>query len=316
MVTFLNAVDYAISGELNPTTFHIHIFFWYVITVLLFLILMVHLSKKANLLLDFKAKVFIILTSLFFATHTINAETINYICARSDSFSSLFVLVSLLLFINQKTRKYYLYLPSFLIGIWTKQTAVMFIPILFFYIILFEPKTHYELAKSSISRWITSVIKIMWVPTIFGAALFIVNQLYLTPSSTVSSNFNVIKFEYVSTQFYVILHYLGNFILPTDLSADPDIEIISPWYDKRILLGLFLILTLIFTAFKCAKNQKTRPIAFGIAWFFVALLPTSLVPLFQIANDHRMFFPFMGMFIAVGFAGFYYYDLIQKRNIK
>ena len=91
MVTFLNAVDYALSGELNPTTFHIHIFFWYVITVLLFLILMVHLSKKANLLLDFKAKVFIILTSLFFATHTINAETINYICARSDSFSSLFV---------------------------------------------------------------------------------------------------------------------------------------------------------------------------------------------------------------------------------
>ena len=102
MVTFLNAVDYSLSGELNSTTFHTHIFFWYVITVLLFLILMVHLSKKANLLFDFKAKVFIVLTSLFFAAHTINAETINYICARSDSFSTLFVLISLLLFINQK----------------------------------------------------------------------------------------------------------------------------------------------------------------------------------------------------------------------
>ena len=316
MVTFLNAVDYCLSGELNSTTFHTHIFFWYVVTVLLFLILMVHLSKKANLLFDFKAKVFIVLTSLFFATHTINAETINYICARSDSFSTLFVLVSLLLFINQKTRKYHLYLPSFLIGIWTKQTAVMFIPILFFYIILFESNTHYKLVKSSISRWITSVIKVMWIPTIFGAALFLINQLYLTPSSTVSSNFTVTKFEYISTQLYVILHYLGNFILPTSLSADPDIEIITPWYDKRILLGLLLILTLIFAAFKCAKHEKTRPISFGIAWFFVALLPTSLVPLFQIANDHRMFFPFMGMFIAVGFAGFYYYNLIQKHIYK
>ena len=113
MVTFLNAVDYYLSGELNSTTFHIHIFFWYAVTVLLFLILMVHLSKKANLLLDFKGKVFILLTSLFFATHTINAETINYICARSDSFSTLFVIVSLLLFINQKTRKYYLFLLKF-----------------------------------------------------------------------------------------------------------------------------------------------------------------------------------------------------------
>ena len=316
MVTFLNAVDYSISGELNPTTFHIHIFFWHLVTVFLFLILIVHLSKKANFLLDFKTKVFIVFTSLFFATHTINAETINYICARSDSFSTLFVLVSLLLFINQKTRKYYLYLPSFLIGIWTKQTAVMFIPILFFYIILFEPKTYYELAKNSISRWITSVIKIMWVPTIFGATLFLINQLYLTPSSTVSSNFNVTKFEYISTQFYVILHYFGNFIIPTSLSADPDIEIITPWYDKRILLGLFLILTLLFTAFKCAKNAKTRPISFGIAWFFVALLPTSLVPLFQIANDHRMFFPFMGIFIAVGFTAFHYYKLIKKQQYK
>ena len=316
MVTFLNAVDYSISGELNPTTFHIHIFFWHLVTVFLFLILIVHLSKKANFLLDFKTKAFIVFTSLFFATHTINAETINYICARSDSFSTLFVLVSLLLFINQKTRKYYLYLPSFLIGIWTKQTAVMFIPILFFYVILFEPKTYYELAKNSISRWITSVIKIMWVPTIFGATLFLINQLYLTPSSTVSSNFNVTKFEYISTQFYVILHYFGNFILPTSLSADPDIEIITPWYDKRILLGLFLILTLLFTAFKCAKNEKTRPISFGIAWFFVALLPTSLVPLFQIANDHRMFFPFMGIFIAVGFTAFHYYKLIKKQQYK
>ena len=316
MVTFLNAVDYSLSGELNSTTFHTHIFFWYVVTVLLFLILMVHLSKKANLLFDFKAKVFIVLTSLFFATHTINAETINYICARSDSFSTLFVLISLLLFINQKTRKYHLYLLSLLIGIWTKQTAVMFIPILFFYIILFEPKTHYKLVRSSISNWIISVIKIMWIPTIFGVALFLINQLYLTPSSTVSSNLTVTKFEYISTQLYVILHYLGNFILPTSLSADPDIEIITPWYDKRILLGLLLILTLILTAFKCAKNEKTRPISFGIAWFFVALLPTSLVPLFQIANDHRMFFPFMGMFIAVGFAGFYYYNLIQKHIYK
>ena len=89
VVTFLNAIDYAISGELNPLTYHIHIFFWYIITVLLFLVLMIHLSKKANLAMDYKSKIFLTLTTLFFATHTINAETINYICARSDSFSTL-----------------------------------------------------------------------------------------------------------------------------------------------------------------------------------------------------------------------------------
>ncbi len=316
MVTFLNAIDYAISGELNPLTYHIHIFFWYIITVLLFLVFMTHLSKKANLSIDFKSKIFLILSTLFFATHTINAETINYICARSDSFSTLCVLISLLLFINMQARKYYLYLFPFLIGIWTKQTAVMFIPILFFYIILFEPNAHYSILKNSVSKWLKSVFKFMFIPTLFGIGIFLYNQLYLTPSSTVSSNYNVTKFEYISTQFYVTLHYIGNFILPTSLSADPDIEIIVPWYDKRILIGLLVIISLTIAAVSCAKKERTRPISFGIAWFFVALMPTSLVPLFQIANDHRMFFPFMGLFISISFAAFYYYAMISNSRFR
>ena len=94
----------------------------------------------------------------------------------------------------------------------------------------------------------------MLIPTLFGIGIFLYNQLYLTPSSTVSSNYNVTKFEYISTQFYVTLHYIGNFILPTNLSADPDIEIIVPWYDKRILIGLLVIISLTIAAVSCAKN--------------------------------------------------------------
>ena len=129
--------------------------------------------------------------------------------------------------------------------------------------------------------------------------LFLFNQYYLTPKSTDSTNFLVTKFEYISTQFYVITHYLGNFILPINLSADPDIAIIKPWYDIRIIFGFLIIIGLLFIMFKTALIKKMRPIAFGIAWFFIALLPTTLNPLFQIANDHRMFFPFVGLFIAV-----------------
>ena len=39
--------------------------------------------------------------------------------------------------------------------------------------------------------------------------------------------------------------------------------------------------------------------AFGIVWFAVALLPTSAMPLAEVANDHRMFFPFVGLALAV-----------------
>jgi tetratricopeptide (TPR) repeat protein len=43
-------------------------------------------------------------------------------------------------------------------------------------------------------------------------------------------------------------------------------------------------------------------VAFGIAWFLLALLPTSLFPLAEVTNDHRMFFPFVGLVLAVFWA--------------
>ena len=42
-----------------------------------------------------------------------------------------------------------------------------------------------------------------------------------------------------------------------------------------------------------------RPVAFGLWWFLVALLPTSIIPLAEVENDHRMFFPFIGLAAAV-----------------
>jgi len=314
MITLMNAIDYKLAGGLNPSYFHYHIFFWYLVTIVLFFGLIHSLYTKSaqNQVSEFNILLVSLLTTLFFALHTINAETVNYICARSDSFSTLCVIVSLLLFINSKTRKYHLYILSMVIGIWTKQTAVMFLPILFVYIILFEEK----IQINDLKNWFIKIFKVMAIPTILGGGLFLFNQLYLTPSSTVSTNFQVTKFEYISTQFYVMVHYLGNFILPTSLSADPDLEIIKPFYDKRILLGVLVALIMLVIAFKTSRNKKTLPIAFGILWFFIASLPTSLVPLYQIANDHRMFFPFIGIFIAIGWAVFLYVNSATRKGIK
>ena len=318
MMTLMNAIDFNIGGGLNAKYFHIHIFFWYLVTIILFFILCNSLFLKAinDPSKKFAITIVSLFTTLYFATHTINAETINYICARSDSFSTLCVIVSLLLFINQKSRKYHLYLLSMIIGIWSKQTAVMFIPILFFYLIIFEKETYFEHIKNDVKNWFLAVFKMMIVPSIIAFLLFAFNHFYLTPSSTVSSNTEVKQLDYILTQLYVVLHYFGNFLLPTSLSADPDIEILKPWYDKRILLGLLFSSSLIFAAFKAAKNLNTRPIAFGIAWFFIALLPTSIVPLYQIANDHRMFFPFVGIFIAISWAIYLFLISNQKKSLK
>jgi tetratricopeptide (TPR) repeat protein len=48
-----------------------------------------------------------------------------------------------------------------------------------------------------------------------------------------------------------------------------------------------------------ARTRQAKPVAFGIIWFIVTLLPTSLMPLGDVTNDHRMFFSFVGLTLTV-----------------
>ncbi|WP_299442076.1 tetratricopeptide repeat protein [uncultured Aquimarina sp.] len=298
MITLMNAIDYSFADGLDSRYFHYHIFFWFLILIILNYFLLKHIYNES--LPKYK---WIGITALFatawFALHTVNAETINYICARSDSFSTLCIVASLLLYLSPFGRKWHLYIITMIIGIWTKQTGVMFFPLLLVYVILFEENSLITDFSIQTKKKIIIIFKKTLPAGIIAFSLFVFNQYYLTPESTNSTNFLVTRFEYISTQWYVITHYLGNFILPIHLSADPDIEIIKPWYNIRLLVGLFIILAMLFLMIKTAFKRELRPISFGIAWFFIALLPTTLNPLFQIANDHRMFFPFIGLFIAV-----------------
>ncbi|GAA0731576.1 hypothetical protein GCM10009430_43900 [Aquimarina litoralis] len=301
MITLMNAIDYNIAGELDPSYFHYHIFFWFLVLIVFVFVLCKHIYK-ISLKKDKYAGIVALFSIAWFAFHTGNAETINYICARSDSFSTLCIVASLLLYINPFSRKWHLYIITMIIGIWTKQTGVMFFPILVTYIILFEEHTFLTDFRTETRTKTISILKKVLPTGIIASFLFILNQYYLTPESTDSTNFSVTRFEYISTQWYVIKHYLSNFFLPINLSADPDIAIIKPWYNFKILSGLIIIIVLFYLMIKTSLKKELRPIAFGIAWFFIALLPTTLNPLFQIANDHRMFFPFIGLFIAVPYS--------------
>lgn len=298
IITLKNAIDYHFGGGLNPNFFHYHIFLWFLVLIVLVYFLSQHvysISIPKNPWIPFVA----LFSAAWFALHTANAETINYICARSDSFSTLCIVASLLLYIHPVGRKWYLYLITAIIGLYTKQTGVMFFPILVVYVVLFEEQELIDHPKTETFKKIILISKKIAPTAIVLTSLFLINQYYLTPESTVSTNYTITRFEYISTQFFVILHYLGNFILPINLSADPDITIIKPWYDLRIILGIICLATLVFIMIKTSLKKELRPFAFGLAWFFIALLPTTLNPLFQIANDHRVFFPFIGLFIAI-----------------
>jgi len=58
--------------------------------------------------------------------------------------------------------------------------------------------------------------------------------------------------------------------------------------------------------------RKTRLIGFGLFWFLIALMPTSLLPLAEVMNDHRTFLPYIGL--VIGMAGAL--SLLIKRAVR
>ena len=76
----------------------------------------------------------------FYGLHPANAETINYVSARSDSFSTLCIIAGLVLYQGASTRRYHLYLVPAVVGVLTKQPGAMFAPLLLLYIAMFEER--------------------------------------------------------------------------------------------------------------------------------------------------------------------------------
>lgn len=289
-LTTLNALDVYWGGEDFPIAkqFHKTIFIIYVLLAILLyaffleIFIIVHPHKWNSM--------FALFATSFFILHTANAETINYIIARSDLISTTMVILSFIFYMYKtRWRKYYLYLVPMILGFTFKEPALMFIPLLFLYKFIIEEKEGFTFEFKKYRFILPSVL------VAIGLFMF-----YVKMTPTTWSPGGTGRMDYFFTQFYVQLLYLKNFILPTHLSADSDVTIISGIFDGRILLGMLTVILMLFLAYRAYKIRQLRPVTFGILWFYATLLPTSsFIPFAEVMNDHRTFFPYIGLVLAV-----------------
>ncbi len=297
VTTLMNAIDYQLAGsKYDSFYYHRTIFFFYILQLILTYFLF---RGIMNIAWKHEWNTWIALfATAYYGFHTVNAETINYIIARSDGFATLCTIATLLMYQYRPTRRSFLYLLPLIVGIYTKQTGVMTAPLLLLYIAFFEEKITWEELKKFNKTKIGNILKKSLPAIIIAFGLIVVNQLIIT--ETTSINVTVTKFQYFITQLYVTAYYYTAFLVPIHLSADPDFKLITNVLDNRVILGLCVHLLMAYLSFRWFKNMKTRPISFGILWYYIALAPTSsFAPLYQMANDHRLYFPIVGLCLAV-----------------
>ena len=292
LVTTSLAIDYYLGNGLDPFYFHLSTFLWFLVQGLLMYFMFIKIldivSKNSpNKILSLCA------TSLYML-HPVLAETINYVISRSDILSTFFVIAGFVTYQYSSTaRKYYLYLLPVLIGCLAKPTAIMFAPILLVYHILFEQKKSlFELRKFDWKK-----IMLIAAPVFTAVVAFYFfakhKEVGLFDPGAGST------FNYIITQPYVFFHYVSQFFLPLQLSADTDLLPFQSVLDLRALFGVAFTGSLIFATLYFSNFEKWRPVSFGLAWFLLGLVPTTFVALGEVMNDHRMFYPFVGLSLAI-----------------
>ncbi|HMQ08626.1 MAG TPA: tetratricopeptide repeat protein [Saprospiraceae bacterium] len=297
LVTTTLALDYHWSGNLDPFYFHVSNFSYHILIILLLFVLYKHFFTKSFPQRTWIPSTYLFATSVY-ALHTVNAETINYIISRSDLLSTLCIVASFSFYVYRPLwRKYYLYILPALLGVMAKETVSTLPILLFFYVLLFEKNMDLRRFFSRENLKISFGVFISLLPLTLSIAAL---QIYtLSMAADLSSGVSNPFLPYWHTQAFVWLHYFFAYFFPFNLSADTDLTIISNSFDIRVLSGACFILFMIWVIIKTSSQKVWRPVAFGLIWFMVALLPTSLAPLAEVMNDHRMYYPFIGLNFAV-----------------
>ncbi len=284
------AFDYHVGRGLVPLWFHISTFVWFLAQLVLMFLLYRSILDAAR---PQPSNSYVALAVVAcYGLHPVNAETVNYIVQRGDVYSTLAVVAGLTIYIRApRARKFGIYLIPIILGAMAKAPAVVFGGILLVYIFLFEEEANWR-------RFWPALRKA--APAFITCALLAVATIKLTTKSYVPSTMPA--WAYWSTQPWVVVRYVRSLFFPFWLSADTDLSPFTSFGDPRMLVGTGFCLALLLVAVWMARRRSLRPISFGILWFFIALAPTSVFVLSEVENDHRMFFPFVGLILAVACA--------------
>lgn len=276
--------------HLNPMGYHIT-------NLLLHILNTVLVYSLVNLIV--KDQKISLVTGLLFAVHPVHVEAVTYISGRADPMASFFLLSAFLLFIRYTSylglKRAFFYLGSialFILAILSKEMAIIFPLILISYDCTFAERT------SLIN--IRDKIRYRHLPFFFVAVIYyFFRTLALNLNGQIITAMRTGFVPRVLTSCKVIVQYLGLLFLPLGLHMERKVPLITSPVEPTFLSSLFLlgIVAVIFIK----SYRYCRTIFFGLAWFFLALLPVSniIVPLKARMAEHWLYLPSIGFFMAI-----------------
>jgi tetratricopeptide (TPR) repeat protein len=122
------------------------------------------------------------------------------------------------------------------------------------------------------------------------------------------------RWEYLCTQFNVIVTYLRLLLFPVNQNLDYDFPVSRSLMEPRTFLSLLLLISLLGFAVWLWQTRnspqsplpgpRSRLISFGIFWFFLTLaVESGIIPIADVIVEHRLYLPSVGFFLALAAGG-------------
>ncbi len=304
-VYFSLAVNHAISGY-QPWSYHlfnliIHILnSTFLFQILRRTFLTSPLKKKYGRESKFLAFIF----SIIWAIHPIQTQAVTYIIQRCESLMSSFFILTLYCAIRgwdtpQKTMWHSLSILFFFLGVGTKEVIVFAPLIVFLYRWIFFLQPIKKIILES---------KFLFAGFLVGYIFQFVFLAFLCYGVWQKAMGNS-QAEYVINQTKVIVHYLKLVFWPKTLCFDYQGWPIVSFEELRPYFA-FVSTLLVFSIF---FSIRRKPIGFAGAWFFLPLLPTSIIPLSDPVFEHRMYLSSAAPIVLAGLFGIGIFRTLKLR---
>lgn len=243
--------------------------------------------------------------ALIWLLHPLNTQAVTYIVQRLASLVTLFYLAALFCYLkcryeNKKIIWSVLFLISCLLGLLTKQNFI----VLFAFIVIYE----LIYAEQVIKKWILVSFASAFVALAI-AYPFIPHLIEMISGMTKETE-SISRYDYFVTQTLVLWEYILKFFIPYPLQLDMGVDIAktSSGVHFAALLGhLALILSALFAA-------KRLPLfTVGIILFYTGhSVESFIIPITDLAFEHRTYLPNIGLILAVSSLLFYISDKQDK----
>jgi protein O-mannosyl-transferase len=234
------------------------------------------------------------------AVHPVHTEAVTYLSGRSDPLGGVCLLAALLAFLRDREERSWrwrtLSLTAFFLALLAREAALAWLLLLPLVDLALDQR---QQAESPRTPWRERVLW-RYTPFLAVAAVYLgLRGLVTDLAPMAAATAQVSLGRRLLTMLEVVVRYLAFLVMPAEPHMERRVEPAAALAEPAVLGSALLVGALVYLAWEW--RRRAWPVAFGVAWFLLALTAVSnVLPLATFMAEHWLYVPSMGLFLAAG----------------